>query len=731
MPSKSDGIEVLQVCIPKTKRDFYDYLPANTPTKIGARVLVPFQRRSCIGVVLGKGVSNLAVKRLKQLHSNLDEEALLNASDLELLWWVAHYYQAPLSEVLALALPKRLRLGQALLLPKESYYSLAQPIAAIEATLRKNAIQQRRIVARLALAPSQSVSESELSTISAKSRIDELYKRGLLHREQRLKLPFALSDSTQAPLDLNDEQAKAVQSISASLSIFQSFLLQGVTGSGKTEVYLQVIEMVLAQGKQALIIVPEIGLTPQLISRFRSRFHVPMAVMHSRLGERERAEVWMLARAGELRLLIGTRTAVFTPMPKLGLIVIDEEHDSSLKQMDGVRYSARDSALMRAKKGAFPVILGTATPSLESLHNALQGKYQHLLLNQKALSSPPLRFQLVDLRNVSLQEGLAGITLQKIAQHLEANNQVLVFINRRGFAPVVLCHQCGTMVDCPNCDSHLTLHRPYNRLNCHHCGHRSAMPERCGSCQSLELTPVGVGTQRLEQFLQSYFPQYPLVRIDRDEVGRKDAFDALLQKISSGESQLIVGTQMLAKGHHFPNLTLAVILDTDAALSQTDFRATERLGQLLLQVSGRAGRAQKAGEVLIQTHQPQHPLLVQLLKEGYTPFAQSLLQSRKLANLPPWHYIALLRARDKNLPRLQDFMRAVKQYLAAHPIQILGPAPAPLARKAGEHQLYLLINSANRTVLQQSLTALRHWLSTYKQPIPARWSVDVDPQELA
>lgn len=730
MSAKPEGVAVLQVCIPKTKRDFYDYLPGEISAVVGTRVQVPFQQRSCVGVVVGTGYSTLSLNRLKTIKACMDDKPLLMPRDLDLLRWVALYYQAPLSEVLALALPKRIRSGQALRLPQETLYSLNEPLAIAQTKIRKNAVQQRQILEQIAAATGGEVGEATLSKLGSKALVAGLYNKGLLQRRQRLKFPLRMAIATRPALALNDEQQQAVQTLQGALGGFQSFLLQGVTGSGKTEVYLQIIDTVLAQEKQVLILVPEIGLTPQLIQRFQERFQVPMAVMHSRLAEGERSEVWALAQAGALRLLIGTRTAVFTPMPYLGLIVIDEEHDSSLKQMDGVRYSAKDTAILRAKKGGFPVVLGTATPSLESLHNALQGKYQHLHLHQKALSSPPLRFQLVDLRNAALNEGLAGITVQQIAKHLEANNQVLVFINRRGFAPVVLCHQCGMMIDCPHCDSHLTLHRPYNRLNCHHCGHAMSLPKHCSHCRSSDLTPIGVGTQRLEQFLRSQFPHHPVVRIDRDEVGGKDAFDALLQTIASGASQLIVGTQMLAKGHHFPNLTLAVILDTDAALSQTDFRATERLGQLLLQVAGRAGRAQKAGEVLIQTHQPQHPLLLQLLKEGYTPFAQSLLQSRKLANLPPWYYMALLRARDKDFARLQHFMRMAKQYLEASPVKLLGPAPAPLARKAGEYQLYLLINSANRAALHQSLSALRHWIVVHKTSTPTHWSVDVDPQEL-
>jgi len=730
MTGKTSITEVVQVCIPKTKRDYYDYCPGTVKPEIGARVLVPFQKRLRAGLVVGVGQSKLSPGRLKTIDSVIDTSALLSAENLSLIRWVAAYYQAPLSEVLALVLPKRIREGQALSLPQQRYYQLACPLEQAITEIRKGAVKQKTLLERLAHSP-EGMDELELKKIISKTALEGLLQKNLIHERLQLKVPAPFPGEKSVPLALNTEQQQAVEVISAALSKFQCFLLQGVTGSGKTEVYLQVIAKVLANGFQALVLVPEIGLTPQLIERFRQRFNVPMAVIHSRLNERERTEAWTLARAGILRLIIGTRTAVFTPMPELGLLVIDEEHDASLKQMDGVRYSARDTALMRAKQGGFPVVLGSATPSLESLRNALDTKYQHLLLQNKAMQSQPLHYRLIDIRNTRLQEGLADQTLQQMAKHLEAGNQVLVFINRRGFAPVVLCYHCGSMLDCRDCDSHMTLHRPQNRLRCHHCGRSERMPERCEKCHGTDLIAVGTGTQRLEQFLGQYFPQYPLLRIDRDEVAHKDAFDRHLQRIAAGEAQLIIGTQMLAKGHHFPNLTLAVILDTDAALTQADFRATERLGQLLLQVAGRAGRAEKAGEVLIQTHQPQHPLLNQLLQYGYTEFAQSLLQARKQAALPPWHYLALFRARDRNYPRLYEFMQNIKQYLRTSTLQIMGPAPAPLARKAGEHQLHLLIKSSTRRELHCTLTALRNWLTINKLASQIHWSVDVDPQELA
>ncbi|MCC5791445.1 MAG: primosomal protein N' [Legionellaceae bacterium] len=730
MSASRDGLAVAHVCIPHTMRDYYDYLLPEQHLAIGSRVQVSFINQLRSGLVVGQGYSQLSPKKLKKVVAVLDDAPLLDESMLRLLRWVARYYQSPLSEVLALVLPRQLRSGKSLHLPQEEYYQLSPSADRLRQHLRTNARRQHQALDYLARA-SQPVAARTLYQAVGKSAVQALLAKGLLTSQRHLRLPHPVRPTDSQALTLNPEQAAAVQTMTENSERFQCFLLQGVTGSGKTEVYLQVIARVLAQNRQVLVLVPEIGLTPQLISRFQSRFALPMAVLHSHLNDSERSEAWLLARAGVLRLIIGTRTAVFTPLPDLGLIVIDEEHDASLKQMDGVRYSARDTALMRASQANIPLILGTATPSLESLHNAQQGKYRHLHLQQKALQSSPLLYRLVDIRNTPLQEGFAVQTLQQMAHHLQAGNQVLVFLNRRGFAPVILCHLCGKMLDCPDCDSHLTYHHPQQQLRCHHCGFHRRLPSHCPHCKAHELIRIGVGTQRLEQFLQHYFPAYPPLRIDRDTVQGKDAFDAYLQQIHSGAAQLIIGTQMLAKGHHFPHLTLAVILDADAGLSHADFRASERLGQLLLQVAGRAGRAEKPGEVIIQTHQPQHPLLNTLIRQGYDAFAHSLLASRQQARLPPWHYLALLRGKDKNLARLMAFMQAVQQQLQSTPVQVLGPAPSPLARKAGEHQLQLLFKSDSRGTLQQALTGLRQWLTMNKLATQVHWSVDVDPQELA
>lgn len=720
-----------KVCVLHTNKDCFDYEGGLYSPAIGARVWVPFRNQKRLGIVVGKGLPEKEGATIKAIDSLIDKEALIDESMLTLCTWVASYYQSPLSEVLPLALPKKYRLGQACELATSDSYELALPL---DEALQKIASRAKKQQALLAFLDKQAsaVSKQCLTKNGFHSGLLlPLLHQGILAVSQSIQLPYPGSTNLSPALALNPEQAVAVQSILAHLKEYQCFLLQGVTGSGKTEVYLQVIAEVLQQGKQVLVLVPEIGLTPQLLARFTQRFAEPMAVMHSNLNDSQRQQAWQLAKENQVQLIIGTRSSVFTPMPNLGLIIIDEEHDASLKQMEGVRYSARDTALMRAHQLQIPIILGSATPSLESLYNCQQDKYTRLSLTQKALSTTPLHYQLLDLRSQTLQQGLSEASLAAIETHLNNNNQVLVFINRRGFAPVVLCHQCGWMADCKACDSHLTLHKKLEKMLCHHCGLQQKMPVYCGNCKSSELIPLGAGTQRVQEFLSKRFPNRQVIRIDRDQVSKKNALEVQLEKINSGEAQLIVGTQMLAKGHHFPRLTLVVVLDADAGLYNQDFRAVEHLGQLLTQVAGRAGRADQAGQVLIQTHLPDHPLLNLLLQEGYDAFAQALLQSRQRSELPPYHYLAVIRAQGKNQSQLLRFMHAAKDQIILNPLAVMGPAPAPLARKANQHRMQLLVKSPTRRALKQGLSQLRDWLLFNKLGNGIRWNVDVDPMDLS
>ncbi|CAN5279712.1 primosomal protein N' [soil metagenome] len=532
---------------------------------------------------------------------------------------------------------------------------------------------------------------------------------------------------------LNTEQQHAIQQVCADLTHFHCYLLHGITGSGKTEVYMGIIEQVLASGKQALVLIPEIGLTPQTLARFQNHFKQPIATLHSGLTDRERLDNWLAATEQRAAIVIGTRSALFTPMPKLGIIIIDEEHDPSFKQQDGWRYSARDLAVLRAQMNAIPIVMGSATPALESQFNALQGRYQTLTLPKRAGAAILPSFQVIDLRAQRLEQGLSAALLRSMRQHLQAQGQVLLFLNRRGFAPVLMCHSCGWFAACQRCDSKLTVHQHSQRLHCHHCDTQRPIMHTCPACAGTQLLPLGLGTERIETALKKHFPDLGIARIDRDSTSKKGSLQQMLGDIHSGATRILIGTQMLAKGHHFPDVTLVAIVDADSGFFCSDFRASERLGQLVMQVAGRAGRADKAGEVIIQTYHPQHPLLVKLLAEGYPSFSNALLAERQLALLPPYSYLALIRAEAADKQQACSFLDKVKihaQSIASVNLTIMGPIPATIERKAGRYRAQLLLQATQRRGLHEVLEPLLFWIENQKNTRTVRWAIDVDPSSL-
>lgn len=532
--------------------------------------------------------------------------------------------------------------------------------------------------------------------------------------------------------ELNLAQTAAIAAVKDCKN-FQTFLLNGITGSGKTEVYLQIIAAIIAKGQQALVLVPEIGLTPQTVARFQQRFAAPVVVLHSGLNERQRAIAWLQAKNGDAAIVIGTRSAIFTPLANPGIIILDEEHDLSFKQQSGFRYSARDCAIRRGQLENIPVMLGSATPSLETLHNVTRKGFIELKLNERAGLAVSPQINCIDLRNQILDAGLSPRLLSAIGQHLKADGQVLLFLNRRGFAPVLMCHGCGWSAQCLRCDSRMTLHQQPERLFCHHCDSQNNLPKQCPSCQSTQLLALGLGTERVEQALVRHFPEYQIARIDRDNTKRKGSFDALLASVQSGASRILLGTQMLTKGHHFPRVTLVGIIDVDSALFSADFRASERMGQLIIQVAGRAGRAEHPGEVLLQTHHPAHPLLLELLQQGYGPFAKTLLAEREITMLPPFSYLAVLRAEavkgDAAILFLNEIKSIIRSINMPH-IELHGPHFANMARKAGLHRAQLLLSSPQRPALQHLLKQLWRQLEGSKTKQKVRWSIDVDPIEV-
>jgi primosomal protein N' (replication factor Y) (superfamily II helicase) len=531
---------------------------------------------------------------------------------------------------------------------------------------------------------------------------------------------------------LNSYQKQAVTKVLANSDGFKTFLLQGVTGSGKTEVYLQVIDELLKQGKQALILVPEINLTPQTIARFAERFAVPIATFHSRITDKQRLISWKMAKEGVAKIIIGTRSAIFTPLKNPGIIILDEEHDMSFKQQSGLRYSARNVAIVRGKIENIPIILGSATPSLESLHNVKRKRYELLLLPERAGKAIPPSFDVIDMRNQKLRDGIAESLLQKIEHHLEQKNQILLFLNRRGYAPVLLCHKCGWSVQCKNCDARMTYHQKENHLHCHYCGIIKRVPTKCPDCGADNLLALGTGTERIESSLKKIFPEASVIRIDRDSTRKKGAIEKILTDVQQNNYQILVGTQMLAKGHHFPNVTLVAILNIDSGLFSADFRAHEQTAQLIIQVAGRAGREEKLGEVYLQTHNPQHSLLLQLLNKGYTYFAQEHLRERALSELPPFSYLAIFRAESKNQDAALDFLRQLREADVAKSdaVKVFGPVPSAMIKKAGNFRAQLLLQSNSRNILHKKIDEILSIIDTIKLNHNVKWHIDVDPMEL-
>ena len=731
----------LRVAIPTPLRRAFDYLaPKNIAPetfKPGMRVRVPFGRRDVIGVILQSGVEpDIEIKRLKPIKQLLDPQPLIPDDILKLLQWASQYYQYPVGESLQLALPVLLRQGEAAIAPGMDLWSASENNQETESTALKRAPRQQALLAVLQ-AKARPCNTAELDILYQNWRpvMKRLEEKALVSKSKGscLAAMTVANPTLSPPLQLNAEQQTAVEHISEHLHHFHTSLLDGITGSGKTEVYLQLITKVLAAGQQVLVLVPEIGLTPQLLQRFQARFATPIALLHSALNEKERLCAWLKAAEGEAGIIIGTRSALFTPLARPGLFIIDEEHDLSFKQQEGLRYSARDLMLMRARMLDIPVILGSATPTLESLYNCEQKRFSHLRLSQRAGHAKPPLFRLIDIRSQKLEYGISTALQNAMQHHLKNNGQVLIFINRRGFAPVLLCHDCGWHSRCDRCDAHMTLHQASNRQRCHHCGSERPMVQHCPECGKENLLAVGYGTQRVAEALAVSFPDVPVLRIDRDSTRRKGAMQEMLDHIATGQPQILVGTQMLAKGHHFPNLTLVAVLDADYGLFSADFRAPERLGQLVLQVAGRAGRESKPGEVLIQTHHPDSPLLKTLLTQDYTRYAADLMVERKETCLPPYSNLALLRAEAADFDLPLSFLRQAADLcrsLNFPEIELFGPFPASMERRAGKSRAQLLFQSNDRVKLQSLLHWLALQLEGHKLSRKVRWSLDVDPQEM-
>ncbi len=689
----------------------------------GSRVRVPFGRRELIGIVTQAPRDAAADgQEYRDIVAALDEQPLIPAELLSLCEWAAGYYLHPLGEVLSAAIPGRLRHGADALIERAEIYALTDAGRAALATLPARHRAQRSLL------------EALQAGACARATLD--VAAAVLRRAQdsgwidTVAEAAATASGTQTPPTPTAEQQAALDQLAAHADGFGVHLLEGVTGSGKTELYLRRIDAVLANGGQALVLAPEISLTPQLEARLRERFGSGVHAFHSTLTDREREQVWLRAREGSARVIIGTRSAIWLPFTRLDLIVVDEEHDTSYKQQDGFRYSARDVAILRAQKLGIPVLLGSATPSLESLHNARSGRYRHITLERRVRDTAPPTVRILDVRGQPLDHGLSPPLIEAIDRHLSDGGQVLLFLNRRGYAPVLLCHACGWSAPCTQCDAHMTLHRGRNRLICHHCGAQQAAPRSCPSCDATSLLAVGAGTERIEQALANRFPQYRVARFDSDRITSHDALQKQLADIRDGHAQILVGTQILAKGHDFPGLSLVGIVSADQALYGSDFRAIERMGQLVTQVAGRAGRAGQPGEVWLQTHEPEHPLLQTLARNGYRALCDALLDERRDTELPPFSHLALLRveARDTQLP--MRFLDQARPLFDAPGVMTFEPMPSGMERRAGFVRAQLLLQSSSRAALHGTLARAVPQLDALPDVRKLRWSLDVDPYDL-
>jgi primosomal protein N' (replication factor Y) len=769
-PANIPALPIVRVAIDTPLRKVFDYrvAPAGLEARVGTRVRVAFGRQRVVGVVVEQaGASDVAPEKLRSVLEVIDPLPIFDHALLELLRWAADYYHHPLGTVVAAALPQALRLGVAAAAQRELWRATAAGHAATASGAPSRAPAQRALLELLAASDGVDAAALRGRFPQWRAAARALQRRGWIEvgleseapaptggvpdagaslgagAPPGMGPPFGAAPllGTGAPLGmgppfgaaplLGAEQALAVTTIAASLGQFAPYLLHGITGSGKTEVYLQVIARALAAGNSALVLVPEIGLTPQLIARISERFDAPLAVLHSGLTDGERLAAWRSAFSGRARLVIGTRSAVFVPMPRLGVVIVDEEHDASFKQQEGgFRYSARDLAIMRARLLQIPVVLGSATPALETLHNAATGRYSRLSLPRRAADAAPPRVALVDLRAHAVKAGLTTPVVQAIERHLADHGQVLVFINRRGFAPTLACTACGWIAQCRDCDARLTVHQAAHRLRCHYCGAADSLPARCPVC-GFAVKTVGQGTERVEATLAALFPEVALARLDRDVVQQRGDLEAVVERVASGDARILIGTQMVTKGHHFPNITLVVVLNADHGLFATDFRAAERLAQTLVQVAGRAGRGSRPGEVLIQTEFPEHPLLRSLLDDGYDGFARVALQERHAAAWPPFTRLAALRTSARAEAAGIEFLREARHEARSPPgITLLGPVPATMARKAARYHAQLLIESADRGVLQRFLSAWIPIVETLKSGRRVRWALDVDPLEL-
>ena len=726
---------VVAVAVFAPLRQTFDYwLPKrfqSVDNLIGTRVLVPFGRSTRVGVVLNrKSSSEVEQEKLKAIVDLLDERPLLDGENLELARWAARYYHHPLGEVIAAMLPTRLRRPRSLPPVKHHAWQITASGKQGLDALGRNAGRQKDVLRLLSAGP---LAPQALSSLEFAWRpvIKRLLAKGWIEQID-CDTPPVPNARVEPGVVLTEEQNDAARMIIESFSAFRAIVLQGVTGSGKTEVYLAVIECCLDRGGQSLVLVPEIGLTKQLVDRFQARFGDRVGVIHSGLTDRERASTWALCMRREVRVLVGTRSAVWVPMPDLALVVVDEEHDQSYKQQEGFRYSARDIATVRAQQGGFPVVLGSATPSLESLANVERGKYARAVISSRPRDIPMPLISCVDVRGLELTAGLSDALIDSIRTHLDRGEQALLFLNRRGYSPLLICRNCGEPQRCDWCDAYVVFHKALGVTRCHHCDRQWHANRRARCCEDAEIAQIGLGTERIEEAITELFPDKRVRRLDRDSVRRKGYYEDVITAVAGGEVDILIGTQMVAKGLDFAGVTLVGVVDADSRLYSVDFRADERLAQLLLQVAGRAGRTMTQGRVLIQTHHPHHPVLRRIIDHGYNAYADAALRERREAGLPPYSAMAIIRAESARPTGALDFLRLARSLLverAVARVEVSYPIPALMERRAGKYRALVVIRASRRSHTGQLISDHMERLEDLARQMRVRWSLDIDPQD--
>ncbi len=722
---------IFHVALPIPVHNYFDYLVKEESYEYqkGIRVKVPFGSQTLIGIVveISTQTINTDKTKLKYIESVLDITPIISKDLFSLVTWISAYYHHPLGDCFQAVIPKRLRKGDSSELNQIPYWQLC--INSSESNLGKKQVQIIELLSRNNGELSQQQIYKKIG--SCKSSLLSLEKKNQIKHLNKTQLPEKVAKTTSC--SLNTEQKICVESVLKQQNTFNAFLLDGITGSGKTEVYIELVRTLIEQQKQTLILIPEIGLTTQFVDRFKQRLAATIVSLNSSISDGDRKQGWLLAQQGIADVIIGTRSSVFTPLPNLGLVIIDEEHDSSYKQQDGLRYHARNVALIRAQRAEIPILLGSATPSLESLYQVKQGKYQLLTLRTRATGAQLPKIKVVDSAGPKADSAISSELYHGIKEQLSLGNQVLLFINRRGFAPVLMCHECNWQATCPQCDAKMIVHQSRYSLCCHHCGMIQRLPKQCPKCQHEELNTYGAGTEQIEQRLQHFFPDTPVIRVDRDSTQRVNAFSDLITDINQGEARILVGTQMLAKGHDFHNVTLVGVLDADQGLFSADFRATELLAQLIIQVTGRAGRGNKSGQVIIQTSQPQHEFWADLIQHGYRYTADKILNEREGMAMPPFGSLCVLRAEDRDeslAMTLLSEIRAQLEQVEQNEVIIMGPVPALMEKKAGRYRAQLLLSSQNRKRLHQLLDTVMSSISSLKLTRKVRWSIDIDPVDL-